>query len=92
MGKNKWNPYFAGALVGLLAVASAVVSTKLLGKPKYLGASTTFVRGSGFLERAVAPEHVASNEYFQSKKVKVDWQMLFILGSDFCLLGLINNF
>ena len=71
MGKEKWNPYLAGALVGLLAVASVIVSTNLIGKPKYLGASTTFVRVAGLIEQLVIPEHVAGNEYFQSKKVKV---------------------
>ncbi len=80
MGKDKWNPYLAGALVGLLAVASVIVSTNLIGKPKYLGASTTFVRVAGLIEKSVMPQHVAKNEYFQSKKVKVDWQMMFVLG------------
>jgi hypothetical protein len=80
LGEGAWSPYIAGALVGVLAVASVVVSTQLLDKPKYLGASTTFVRAAGLLEQGVAPGHVEANEYFQSKKVKVDWQMLFVVG------------
>lgn len=80
MKKDKWNPYFAGALVGLLVVLSVIVSTKLIGKPKYIGASTTFVRVSGLIEQSIIPGHVAANEYFQSKKVKVDWQMMLVLG------------
>ncbi len=75
-----WNPYVAGALVGVLAVLSVLVTTLTIDKPKYLGASTTFVRGAGLLEQVVVPERVAQNEYFQSKKVKVDWQMLFVFG------------
>jgi hypothetical protein len=75
-----WRPYIAGALAGLLAVASVVVSTQLLGKPKYLGASTTLVRAAGLVEKAVAPAHVDANEYYQSKKVKLDWQMMLVLG------------
>ncbi len=78
--KAVWNPYIAGALVGILAISSAVVSTNVLGKPKYLGASTTFVRAAGLIEKTFAKEHVASNDYYQSKKVKVDWQMLFVFG------------
>ncbi|WP_321530056.1 YeeE/YedE thiosulfate transporter family protein [uncultured Desulfuromonas sp.] len=78
--KASWSPYLAGALVGILAVLSVVVTTVVLDKGKYLGASTTFVRASGLIEQAVAPQHVADNAYFQSKKVKVDWQMLFVLG------------
>lgn len=80
LGKGAWSPYIAGALVGVLAAASVVVSTQLLDKPKYLGASTTFVRAAGLLEQGVAPAHVDANEYFQAKKVKVDWQMLFVVG------------
>lgn len=78
--KASWSPYLAGALVGILAVLSVVVTTLVLDKGKYLGASTTFVRASGLMEQAVAPQHVADNVYFQSKKVKVDWQMLFVVG------------
>ncbi len=76
----RWNPYLAGALVGILAVLSVVVTTLVIDKPKYLGASTTFVRTAGFIEKTVAEEHVAQNSYFTSTKVKVDWQMLFVGG------------
>jgi hypothetical protein len=79
-GPASWRPYVAGALVGVLAVATVFVTTKALGKPKYLGASTTFVRAAGLAEEAVAPEHVGQNEYYQSKKVKVDWQFMVVLG------------
>lgn len=75
-----WRPYIAGALAGLLAVASVVVSTKMLEKPKYLGASTTFVRAAGLAEQAVVPDHVAENDYYVKTRVKVDWQMMFVAG------------
>jgi len=75
-----WNPYFAGILVGILAVVSVLVTTQLLGKGQFLGASTTFVRTAGLAEQKVAPEHVTQNEYFQAEKVKVDWQMMFVIG------------
>lgn len=75
-----WNPYVAGACVGLLAVASAWASTRLLGKTNYLGASTTFVRAAGLIERTVAPEHVDANEYFVKEKVRVDWQFMLVIG------------
>jgi uncharacterized membrane protein YedE/YeeE len=85
-GENKmiapksWRPYMTGALVGLLATASVLVSTKMLGKPKYLGASTTFVRAAGLIEKTVAKDHVENNSYYQSKKVKIDWQFMFVVG------------
>lgn len=78
--KPVWSPYFAGFLVGLLAILSVFVSTKMLGKPKYLGASTSFVRVCGFMERQIVPNLVAKNEYYQKVKVKVDWQMMFLVG------------
>ena len=75
-----WNPYLAGALVGLLAVASAYIATILLGKTSYLGASTTFVRAVGLLEQLFAPEHVAGNAYFIKTKVRIDWQFMLVIG------------
>lgn len=75
-----WRPYLAGALVGLLATASVFVSTKILGKSKYLGTSTTFVRSAGLIEKIIAEEHVKNNPYYQSKKVKIDWQFMLVVG------------
>jgi uncharacterized membrane protein YedE/YeeE len=75
-----WSPYLAGALVGLLAIASVYATTQWLGKTNYLGASTTFVRAAGLLERTVAEKHVAANEYFTKEKVRVDWQFMLVLG------------
>ena len=77
---KSWRPYVAGALVGLLAVGSVFMSTKMLGKPKYLGASTTFVRSAGLIERSVARKHVENNAYYQSKAVKVEWQFMLVVG------------
>jgi len=33
-----WNPYLAGALLGLLAIVSVFATTKFMGKTSYLGA------------------------------------------------------
>ena len=75
-----WNPYIAGALAGLLAIASAFATTKLMGKTSYLGTSTTFVRTAGLLECSVAPDHVKNNQYFTQEKVKVEWQFMLVVG------------
>jgi len=82
-----WSPYLAGALVGLLAIASVYATTQLLGKSSYLGASTTFVRAAGLLERTTMPERVAANEYFTKEKVKVDWQFMLVVGIFFGALA-----
>ncbi|HNU71088.1 MAG TPA: YeeE/YedE family protein, partial [Thermodesulfobacteriota bacterium] len=42
-----WRPYIAGALLGVVATISVLVTTQILDKPQYLGASTTFVRAAG---------------------------------------------
>lgn len=76
----KLRPYVCGALAGLLAVLSVFMSTRLIGKPKYLGTSTSFVRVAGMVEKTVASERVEQNDYYQSKKVKVDWQMMLVVG------------
>lgn len=75
-----WNPYLAGALVGILAVVSIYATTQVLGKGQYLGASTTFVRAAGFLEQMVASDYVSSNEYFTKTKIRVDWQFMLLIG------------
>jgi len=77
----------AGALAGLLAVASAWATTAVMGQTNYLGASTTFVRAAGLLERTVAPERVADNEYFSKEKVRVDWQFMLVIGIFFGALA-----
>lgn len=77
--KPVWSPYFAGVLVGILAVLSVMASTKMLGKPKYLGASTSFVRACGFVEKQI-PKLVSDNEYYNKVKIKVDWQMMVLAG------------
>lgn len=80
MDNGAWSPYVAGALVGVLAVASVLVTTKMLGKAQYLGASTTFVRAAGLLQKPFAAGHVDANAYYTKEKVKVDWQFMLVLG------------
>lgn len=75
-----WNPYLAGALLGILAIVSVLATTKFMGKTSYLGASTTFVRAAGILEQTIAADHVASNEYYTKTKVRVDWQFMLVIG------------
>lgn len=75
-----WNPYLAGALVGLLAIASAFATTKILGKTNFLGASTTFVRAAGYIEQMISPQYVEANEYFVKEKIKFDWQFALVTG------------
>jgi len=75
-----WSPYVAGALAGVLAVASAFATTRVIDKTSFLGTSTTFVRLAGLVECVVAPEHVAANAYFTKEKVQVEWQFMVVCG------------
>ncbi len=78
--KNKtWNPYLAGALVGIVLVLSVIVAGK------YLGASTTFARAASVIEKAVGIDY-SQYEYFTTKKGKYgpgslpNWQLMYVIG------------
>jgi uncharacterized membrane protein YedE/YeeE len=73
MVKNK-TPYIYGILTGILMVISVVVSGK------FFGASTTFARGGGMLEKLLLPARVLENAYFIKYAPKFDWQFLFVIG------------
>lgn len=75
-----WNPYLAGALLGVLAIISVYATTKFLGKTNYLGASTTFVRAAGIIEKTIDAEHVEKNAYYKKTKIKIDWQFMIVIG------------
>jgi hypothetical protein len=71
---RSWSPYVVGALIGVLSWFTFATADKALG------VSTTFVRMAGLAEQAIAPAHVQANAYFMSKGVKVDWQMMLVIG------------
>ena len=71
---RRWSPYLAGALAGLLFVLSVWVSGK------YFGASTTFVRSAGLIEKAFVAQRVGKMAYFAKEDPKVDWQWMFVAG------------
>ncbi len=75
-----WSPYLAGALVGLLAVGSAWATTGITGQTSFLGASTTFVRAAGYVHRAILPDRVAANPYYQQTPPQIDWQYMIVIG------------
>lgn len=69
-----WNPYLAGALSGLVSIGS------IWFVGKYFGASTTFVRTAGMVEKWFSPEKVASMPYFIKEMPVIDWQWMFVIG------------
>ncbi len=69
-----WSPYLAGALTGLVMVLSVWATGK------YFGASTTFVRSAGMVERIFSSERVAGMDYFLKESPIIDWQWMFVAG------------
>jgi uncharacterized membrane protein HdeD (DUF308 family) len=69
-----WNPYLAGALTGLVMILSVWFAGK------YFGASTTFVRSAGMIEKIFSAERVAKMDYFIRETPKIDWQWMFVVG------------
>lgn len=75
MGEGRsWSPYLAGSLSGLVTIGSVWI----VGK--YLGASTTFVRTTGMIEKVFSPERIASMPYFLKEEPIIDWQWMFVVG------------
>ncbi len=71
---GSWSPYLAGAMSGVVAIGSAW----FVGK--FFGASTTFVRTAGMIEKLFSPERVAQMAYFIKEVPMVDWQWMFVVG------------
>lgn len=69
-----WSPYLAGALAGVVSILSVWIAGK------YLGASTTFVRSAGLIEKLFGAERVGQMAYFIKEVPKIDWQWMFVVG------------
>ncbi|HUT84636.1 MAG TPA: YeeE/YedE thiosulfate transporter family protein, partial [Thermodesulfobacteriota bacterium] len=69
-----WSPYLAGALSGVVSVLSVWIAGK------FFGASTTFVRSAGMIEKIFNAERVGTMDYFIKEAPQIDWQWMFVLG------------
>jgi uncharacterized membrane protein YedE/YeeE len=74
VNNSGWNPYLAGGLSGVVSILSVWITGK------YLGASTTFVKTTGMIEKIFNPEKVAKMSYFVREMPIVDWQWMMVLG------------
>ena len=72
--------YVYGALLGILAVISALVTTWLLERTIFIGTSTTFVRAAGFIERIFSPDAVNESTLYNIIGIRVDWQFMLVIG------------
>jgi len=69
-----WSPYVAGGLSGLTIIVS------VLWTGQFFGASTSFVRSVGMMEKIFEPERVEQLQYFIRYLPRFDWQLLFVIG------------
>jgi uncharacterized protein len=69
-----WNPYVCGALAGLLLISSVWIAGK------YFGASTTYVKSAGMIERVLDATRTEAMSYYVKEKPEIDWQWMFVFG------------
>ncbi len=78
--RKSWNPYVAGALIGLLAVSTFYTADRPMGLSK------AFSQTTAMIQEVFAPEYVRGNEYIQKtmpaviKGIGVDWSWMLVLG------------
>jgi len=78
--KNVKKVYVYGALLGILAIVSALATTLLLERTIFIGTSTSFVRAAGFIERLFSPETVYESTLYNLIGIRVDWQFMLVIG------------
>jgi uncharacterized membrane protein YedE/YeeE len=69
-----WSPYVCGALIGILAAATVLISDKLLG------ISTAYARISGMLGLILVPGLTKRLEYFKNTKPIIEWEVMLFVG------------
>ena len=74
MEDKGWSPYLAGSLSGVVLILSVWVAGK------FFGASTTFVRSAGMIEKLFGAERIAKMDYFIKEIPQIDWQWMFVVG------------
>jgi hypothetical protein len=72
--KREWSPYVAGALSGVVFLLSVWITDK------FFGASTSFARSAGLIEKLFGSERVDGIDYFIKYVPKIDWQWMFVVG------------
>ena len=72
--KKEWSPYLAGGLSGVVLIVSVWVAEK------FFGASTSFVRSAGMIEKLFGVDRTAGMDYFIKYVPKIDWQWIFVIG------------
>lgn len=69
-----WSPYLAGALIGVLSMATFYFSDKPLGT------SSAYARVAGMIARLVAPRRAKTLPYYRENEPKVEWETMLVVG------------
>jgi hypothetical protein len=72
--RKEWSPYLAGGLSGVVLIVSVWIAEK------FFGASTSFVRSAGMIEKLFGADRPAGMDYFVKYVPKIDWQWMFVIG------------
>ena len=72
--KKEWSPYLAGGLSGVVLILSVWIVEK------FFGASTSFVRSAGMIEKLFGADRAAGMDYFIKYVPKIEWQWMFVIG------------
>ncbi|MDD3803914.1 MAG: YeeE/YedE thiosulfate transporter family protein [bacterium] len=68
------NPYIAGAIIGLLSMASFFFSDKPIG------CSTAYARVSGMAAKLFMKDKINKNLFFMKFPAEVDWEVMLVIG------------
>lgn len=74
MTGGAWNPYWVGAFIGLLSMATFYFSNKPLG------VSTAYARLAGLLGYLISKPHTDSLKFYQDETPKIDWGVMLLFG------------
>jgi len=74
LSMEQWSPYICGAGIGILSWFTFLLSGKALG------ASTSYARTAGMIERIFRGNKVMEREFFKEVAPKIDWQWMLVLG------------
>lgn len=74
LARKRWSPYMAGLAIGVLSW----VAFLLMGKG--LGASSSFVKTSGMIEKAFSGEKVEQKAYYQIVSPQIDSGWMLVAG------------
>lgn len=72
---ERWSPYVVGAAIGVLSWLTFLLSDSPLG------ASTSYARTAGMIEKLLRGQSILKKEYWQKYTPEVEWQWMLVFGA-----------